>query len=675
MSTHVIHRVSGDLAPFLFVELVGTDITGWTIKLLGVYRNINTRIEIGHSIDDASAGQFHFEWGATDLVKGVADFEIDFLPPIGDRFTVPAQNTLLLKVRGKTEPGPGVIAGGETIQIQQDSRTINITGGGAAGINGSIKLGTPTDGTYDDGLFPFTETTQVNDAIDDLNENADKAPIFSTDEPLTIVIDQNEVLGTSVDPPAGSIFKKQAEWDDFLTAQSATGYKNVHLVGQALPHVIAHPVTLNFQAGPNVPSNGLSGTPRPGTDLDKFFMNTGAIIMNGPAPSTWTAIDPSLASLTVDGVQIGSKDPWMDFSTSHPGVFVGLESDIRGSFLVADNGFVGIVVEVVGDRLDLIDVVSPAPTLGVTTVKIARPATSFEPTALDAFSPSITLQLKGNENLSSGAFGSYEVTWFDFPHTISTGAGTISLSRSGRPSIFQCSLTRRGGTSQGPGIVTRTSDAEVDLFQCSLVAAVANGADAAMEITGSAFFARSYAEGWEDGIRQLDDGELRSTHSFYRDVSRPAGPTVAKGGVQVTQGGGLDLFGQASNSDRPNTFADGTLPHVWTQQRGSFDWGGGAEPPHEAVFKNCAESCIAIGSGATIDWKSAAGSGGFSDGGGNLGFGIEFQGSNSHIILSTLDDVSGALGDILMGDGAIVTYAELLAAGKITDSLGNTIEQ
>lgn len=177
MSTHLIHRVEGDLAPFLFVELVGIDITGWTIKLLGIYRGTFQQISIDHTVDDAAAGQFHFEWGATDLVKGIADFEIDFLPPTGDRFTIPAENTLLLKVRGKTEPGKGVLAGGQTIQITEDSRTINISGGGTGSISGTIKLGTPTDGTYTDGLFPFTETTQVNDAIDDLNEFL-AAPVF-----------------------------------------------------------------------------------------------------------------------------------------------------------------------------------------------------------------------------------------------------------------------------------------------------------------------------------------------------------------------------------------------------------------------------------------------------------------------------------------------------------------
>lgn len=134
MSTHLIHRVSGDLAPFVCVELVATNVTGWTIKLLGRYRENFQPIDIDHTVDDALLGQFHFEWGATDLIKGIADLEIDFLPPSGKRFTIPAENTLILKVRGKGEPGPGVLSGGgDQITIDQDGRILKIFGADGIG--------------------------------------------------------------------------------------------------------------------------------------------------------------------------------------------------------------------------------------------------------------------------------------------------------------------------------------------------------------------------------------------------------------------------------------------------------------------------------------------------------------------------------------------------------------
>jgi hypothetical protein len=133
MSTHILYRVAGDLAPFVNAELVGTDISGWTIKLLGKYRGTFEDISIDHTVDDAASGLFHFEWGADDLREGLADLEIDFLPTTGRRFTVPAENTLLLQVRGKTAAGKGVVAGGETIRIDEDGRTIRIDGGGSVG--------------------------------------------------------------------------------------------------------------------------------------------------------------------------------------------------------------------------------------------------------------------------------------------------------------------------------------------------------------------------------------------------------------------------------------------------------------------------------------------------------------------------------------------------------------
>ena len=59
-----------------------------------------------------------------------------------------------------------VDTGGGVLEIQNitDIRPIYVTSGGM------IKLGIPSDGTYDDGLLDFTEDTYVNDAIDEINE-------------------------------------------------------------------------------------------------------------------------------------------------------------------------------------------------------------------------------------------------------------------------------------------------------------------------------------------------------------------------------------------------------------------------------------------------------------------------------------------------------------------------
>ena len=132
MSTHIIHRVEGDLAPPVNFELVGQDITGWTIQLQGTYRGTFQALDIAHTVDVAADGKGHFDWGANDLIKGVADWEMFFTPTGGSpkSFTIPAENSLLLQVRGKKEPGPGVLSGGgDQITIDQDGRTLKIFGG------------------------------------------------------------------------------------------------------------------------------------------------------------------------------------------------------------------------------------------------------------------------------------------------------------------------------------------------------------------------------------------------------------------------------------------------------------------------------------------------------------------------------------------------------------------
>ena len=166
MSTHIIHRVEGDLAPPVNFELVGQDITGWTIQLQGTYRETFQPIDIPHTVDVAADGKGHFDWGATDLIKGVADWEIFFTPSGGSpkTFTIPAENSLLLQVRGKKEPGPGVLSGGgDQITIDQDGRTLKIFGGDGGG-GGVVLFTTQVSllaSTLDDGSIAYAEDTDT----------------------------------------------------------------------------------------------------------------------------------------------------------------------------------------------------------------------------------------------------------------------------------------------------------------------------------------------------------------------------------------------------------------------------------------------------------------------------------------------------------------------------------
>jgi len=71
------------------------------------------------------------------------------------------------------------LSGGSGVDIVTSGNVITISSNGGA-------LGIPSDGTYSDGLFPFTGTTTVADAVDDINELllllAPSQPIILTDQ-------------------------------------------------------------------------------------------------------------------------------------------------------------------------------------------------------------------------------------------------------------------------------------------------------------------------------------------------------------------------------------------------------------------------------------------------------------------------------------------------------------
>jgi len=176
MSTHIIYRVEGDEAPPVAFELVGTNITGWVIQLQGTYRDTFQKIDLAHIVDDALTGKAHFDFAAGDLVKGVADWEIFFTPSGASPqpFTVPAENTLLLRVRGKQEPGPGVLSGsGDQITIDQDGRILKIFGGVAGpGAPGSAIPDVPTGGS----ATAAANATAINSILAELRTRGIIAP-------------------------------------------------------------------------------------------------------------------------------------------------------------------------------------------------------------------------------------------------------------------------------------------------------------------------------------------------------------------------------------------------------------------------------------------------------------------------------------------------------------------
>ena len=95
----------------------------------GTYRDTCLEIDIAHTVVTPLEGIGQFDPGDLDIRTGIVDWSISFVPDGGSpkKFRVPAANTFLLNIRGKNEPGQGVISGGgEQITITTDDRLIKI---------------------------------------------------------------------------------------------------------------------------------------------------------------------------------------------------------------------------------------------------------------------------------------------------------------------------------------------------------------------------------------------------------------------------------------------------------------------------------------------------------------------------------------------------------------------
>lgn len=100
MTTYEISRVAGDLGPPVTFTYRNTDLTGWALRMVAVYRNTKKRLAINATPIDLLTGQVMFEFSSGDLVEGVADVEFELTPPApAGRFTVPACDAIRMTVR------------------------------------------------------------------------------------------------------------------------------------------------------------------------------------------------------------------------------------------------------------------------------------------------------------------------------------------------------------------------------------------------------------------------------------------------------------------------------------------------------------------------------------------------------------------------------------------------
>ena len=186
---------------------------------------------------------------------------------------------------------------------------------------------------------------------------------FETTGPMTLSVDFND--GAAVDPPPGAIITNQSEADAI-----GTTFKSLQLLWDALPKLISDAVTFNIAGGDQFVDPGqASGSV--GFDLGGKIINvnTFQLVFQGASSSNY---DQIVAPLTILSHTTSGGNPNLVFSGTP---FTGL--DLRGRFAVNSNGYVGQITDHTADTLFLAKSISPAPTNGVTTTFVGRPATKL----------------------------------------------------------------------------------------------------------------------------------------------------------------------------------------------------------------------------------------------------------------------------------------------------------
>ena len=200
-----------------------------------------------------------------------------------------------------------------------------------------------------------------------------------TREALTIPVD----YASAAVIPAGTVLDSQHAVDSLLATLGAASFKYLQDVLDALPSLLIHNVTINLASGAHRPRAADSGADgawalQQRIQMRPYSETNARITIQGAASSLWTAI---VAAQTVTAQQTGSNDPYVDFAGTP---FVA--GAHKGHFAVLSTGQVAVIHDNTTSRLYLIAGISPALSIGVSTVTVARPSTILRNSLDDATS-------------------------------------------------------------------------------------------------------------------------------------------------------------------------------------------------------------------------------------------------------------------------------------------------
>lgn len=486
-----------------------------------------------------------------------------------------------------------------------------------------------------------------------------------TETALTFAVDFNEV--TAVDPPAGTVFTTQTAIDAFLTNNSALAFKHLQPVLDSIPLWVRHAVLCNVASGIQRPKAG-QGTTYAWNLTSRFIDEVagGSIEIAGTDPSTWSAFD-SLENLTIDTIQAGSDDPYLDFSSSHPLVFQS--KDIEGKHVRTSTGQINVIHKHTDDRLFGSDVFSGSPT----TATITRPDTLFR-NSIDDLSDEYTFDFLV-ENIIGSAVTIRNIRFDLF------NQGQVTFSKmDAEVKIYDCEIDSINHNANAKGLFFIGVAERLLMYRTAINAPkpADSPQDIAMSINDSFLIGifGCYFQGWEDGVTIQNSVSVEIRNSVFNQVGKAGGGTLGEGALSVGNSGlALVAFGGAKTCE----FRDIAKPALYLSNitRGN-DVGSNVGAPRQSVirFTNCTGACIVVDTKCYLEWGNEVfGKSQMIDGTGNLDVGLEFRGAHSSVEISDTWDVTGANGDFRLSEGSITDYATIRGSGPVTDVRGNVVEE
>ena len=549
-------------------------------------------------------------------------------------------------------------------------------------------LSQTTPGTVD-SAYPTTGISQPLLWVEDANtiivhrerateEVSDEWPdvtiegnVLATTENLTIPIDYDDPgTGSVGDPPEGTSFVTQADVDNCLATQGWTAFKHIEYAYNALPQFIRHTVTFNIAAGVHRPKPNPGGTGASGSAWllnSSILTTTGKLIFAGPPGSQYESIDASLEGLSIQSYSNAGYNPSLTFSGTP---FSGF--DLRGYYVVLSTGQIVLIHDHTDSVLYVINTLSPAPTGG--TVTIGKPAVVFKNTlndiAYEYYNTGFVIYTNSNAiDLVNG------ITVSDLRFNMFGTYGGLTINGAGAHWVWRClvDLTEDDLNSNGDGFTGRDCTIFA-LVYCSRIA-INKSADLSVYCQDclNAYIYFSFFRGGQDGIyiSGLTTSLALMAGTVLDDItSSSSEPDGTSAFLRLTGGMAIDLprYGAGKQNEIRNVLAN--VSGIFVSD-GSRLRDGGYKV--QMNFKNCAGPCIMTGRRGTF--VVGTNGNGVISSESNSDVGIELKGPFAIVSTSSLDNLTGSVGDVRISDGSIWDHITIHNYSGLRDSIGNLINR